>query len=137
MRKITRLIELDKIPTGTAQQRKIAVNHGIVRSYPSKSLEATRRVYDIALKGAEVPLEAFGGAIRLTVSFIYGTSDKRKIRQGYKTTSPDLDNTLKPFQDALVRNHYLVEDSNVVQLNLQKRWGASSQILFILEELDS
>lgn len=136
MRKYTRLLEVEKIPTGTAQQRKIAITHGRVRSYPSKSLEETRRVYDIALKRSGVPPEPFSGAVKLTVSFIYGTSVKKNIRQGYKTTRPDLDNVLKPFQDALVRNGYLEEDSQVVQLDLQKRWGSSSQILLIMEELE-
>lgn len=136
MRKYTRLLEVEKIPTGTAQQRKIAISHGRARSYPSKSLENTRRVYDNVLKRAGAPPEPFHGSVKITVSFIYGTSVKKNIRQGYKTTRPDLDNVYKPFQDALVRNGYLEEDSRVVQLDLQKRWGATSQILLIMEELD-
>ena len=136
MRSLTKVLLLEKIPSGTAQQRKIAIQGGRVRSYPSKSLEETRRVYDIALKGVGRPSEPFSGAVRLSLAFYYGTKDRAKQKALYKETRPDLDNLVKPFQDALVRNGFLKEDSNVVFLCARKCWSDTTRIFFQLEEVE-
>lgn len=135
MQKLTRLIELEKIPSGTSQQRKIAYVNGRVMSYPSKSLEEARKIYAYALRMAKKPSEPLSGAIKLSLVFLYGTKDKRKIKGIWKTTKGDVDNIAKVFIDSLVREGWLVDDANIVCLSVQKKWYESSKILFELEEV--
>lgn len=136
MQKVTRIIYPEKIPSGTSQQRKIAVVNGKAMSYPSKTLKETWRIYTDALRLSERPSEAFSGACRISVSFEYGTSDKRKINGKYKVTKPDLDNLLKPFIDSLVRFGYLSDDSIIVQVSARKSWSDKTRIFFELEEVE-
>lgn len=135
MRQTTQIIKLDSIPTGTAQQRKMAYRNGKVMSYPSKSLEKARRVYNVALRGCEKPSEPFAGAVKLTLGFHYGTKDKRKIQGIWKTTRPDCDNVAKVFVDSLVHHGWMVDDANIVQLSITKTWDTRSYVFMILEEV--
>lgn len=136
MRKITELIKLEQIPSGTAQQRKVAYMHGRVMSYPSKSLSKTRSVYAMALRGARKPSEPFTGAVKLSLSFLYATKDKRKQRAYWKTTRPDCDNLAKVFIDELVHEGWLVDDSIISSLTITKRWHTEAMILLEIEEVD-
>ena len=134
-KKVTRVIYPEKIPSGTSQQRKLAIINGKATSYPSKTLTETRRIYASALKLAEMPLEPLGNACRISVSFMYETKDKRKLRGVYKSTKPDLDNLLKPFLDSLVKFNYLNDDSIIVQISANKKWSEKTMILFEIEEV--
>ena len=134
--KVTRIIYPEKIPSGTSQQRKIAVINGKRMSYPTKTLKETKRIYADALRRAERPPEAFRGACKISVSFEYGTSDKRKLKGKYKITKPDLDNMVKTFVDSLVNFGYLTDDSIIVNLSASKSWSDKTRILFILEEVE-
>lgn len=136
MRKRTELINLDKIPSGTAQQRKMAVVKGRIMTYPSKTLEEARRIYARELKKLEKD-DPYSGAIKLSIVFGYGTKEKKKIRQQWKTTKPDLDNIAKVFIDSLMHHGFIEEDSNIVQLSLTKHWDDHSYILFVLEEVEN
>lgn len=135
MQKVTRIIYPEKIPSGTSQQRKLAVINGKATSYPSKTLKETWRIYGDALRRTEQPLKPLDGPCKITVSFNYGTKDKRKINGIYKVTKPDLDNLLKPFIDSLVRHKYLTDDSIIVQISALKRWDDKNVIAFELEEV--
>ena len=134
MRKRTELIQLDKIPSGTAQQRRVAYVNGRITSYPSKSLEEARRIYHKALSKLDKQ-EPYSGAIKLTLLFGYKTKDKKKIKNIWKTSRPDLDNIAKVFIDQLMKHEIIQEDSNIVQLSISKFWDERSYVLFELEEV--
>lgn len=130
--KRTVMIQLDQIPSGTAQQRKIAMNNGMIRSYPSKSLQRTRAIYDKAL--APITPEHLTGAIKLTLVFYYATSDKKKRQLEYKVTRPDCDNLAKVFIDSLMHHGWFEDDSQICTLSVSKRWSDRAMILMEIEE---
>lgn len=135
MRKITEVIKLDKIPSGTKQQRGTTIINGRAISYPKKSLEHARAVYAYAFSKLKKPSEPFKGPCKLTIAFIYGTTDKKKIRLHWKDTKPDYDNLAKVFTDALKNNGYIIDDNQISTATVSKWWEAESKILFELEEL--
>lgn len=134
MRKRTELLQLEKIPSGTAQQRRYAFINGRAVNYPYKSLKQARKIYHEALSKLEKQ-ETYDGAIKLNITFSYKTKEKKKILFFWKTTRPDLDNLAKVFIDQLVQHEFIVDDSNIVQLTLTKRWDTYSYVLFELEEV--
>lgn len=136
MRKRTELLQLEKIPSGTAQQRRVAYVNGRIMSYPSKSLEEARRIYHKALSKLDKQAP-YSGAIKLTILFTYKTKEKKRINGFWKTTRPDVDNLAKVFIDQLMHEGIIQEDSNIVQLNISKRWDTNSYIMFELEEVAS
>lgn len=135
MKKISHIFKLEEIPRGTAQQRKLAIVNGRAKSYPSKSLEHARSVYAYQFAKLGRPSEPLKGPCRLTLVFIFGTKDKKKIRDHWKTTKPDCDNLAKIFIDEL--NHYgaITDDNQISSLSVSKWWDSESKILFVLEEL--
>lgn len=134
--KITRLLELEKIPSGTPQQRKNTYYRGKSWSYPSATLEKARNVYNKLLRNVEKPPKPLTGAIKLTLFFLYGTKDKKKIKKFWKDTKSDIDNISKIFIDSLVRNGFIEDDARVVLISAGKVWNENSRIFFCIEELE-
>ena len=70
----------------------------------------------------QAPKEPLTGPIELHVTWSYGTGDKKKIRQCYKDTRPDTDNSLKLLKDCLTKSGYWQDDAQVAQELLIKCW---------------
>lgn len=135
MRKIVEVMKLEEIPRGTAQQRKLSIVNGRAMSYPSKTLAHARAVYAYQFAKLGRPKEPFKGPCKLTLAFVFGTKEKKKIREHWKTTKPDCDNLAKVFIDALNHNGFLSDDNQISSLSVSKWWDSESKILFELEEL--
>ena len=108
-------------PTRTAQQKGVRVVHGHPHFYEKKEVsEAKAILKDQLLKF--VPDEPIKGAVRIDVTFAFGTKDKKKVRGEFRTTRPDLDNLFKGLADCLTDLGFWEDDSQIVSLMLRKLW---------------
>ena len=110
-------------PTRTAQQKGLRVVHGHAQFYEKREVaEAKSLLKDLLLRF--VPDETIKGAIRLSVTFAFGTKEKKKQRFEYRTTRPDLDNLFKGLADCMTDLGFWDDDSQIVDLSLRKLWVA-------------
>ena len=58
----------------------------------------------------------------LEVDWCFGTKDKKKLTNSYKTTRPDTDNLIKGLKDCLTKCGFWVDDSQVCIEILIKSW---------------
>lgn len=108
-------------PTRTAQQKGVRVVHGHPHFYEKKEVsEAKAILKDQLLKF--VPDEPIKGAVRIDVTFAFATKDKKKLRNEYRTTRPDLDNLFKGLADILSELGFFEDDSQISSLMLRKLW---------------
>lgn len=108
-------------PTRTAQQKGVRVVHGHPQFFEKKEVSEAKAVLkDLLLKF--VPDETIKGPVRIEVTFAFGTTVRKKIRDEYRTTRPDLDNLFKGLADVLCELGFLEDDSIIVSLSLRKLW---------------
>lgn len=108
-------------PTRTAQQKGLRVIHGHAHFFEKKEVsQAKALLKDQLLKF--VPDHPIEGAVRLDVTFAFGTKDKKKIRGEFRTTRPDLDNLFKGLADCLTDLGFWNDDSQIVNMSLRKLW---------------
>lgn len=108
-------------PTRTAQQKGLRVVHGHAHFFEKKEVsQAKALLKDQLLKF--VPDHPIEGAVRLDVTFAFGTKDKKKIRGEFRTTRPDLDNLFKGLADCLTDLGFWNDDSQIVNMSLRKLW---------------
>ena len=123
--KDTFFLKMAKIPTGTAQQRKIGRIRGRVRTYPSDSYMAAKRILKLHLK-RHIPKIPYQAPIYLSVAYRYEASSKKKIGT-FKTTRPDGDNLLKVFKDCMTDLGFFEDDSLVVFESIARYWVAKGE----------
>lgn len=108
-------------PTRTAQQKGLRVVHGHAHFFEKKEVsQAKALLKDQLLKF--VPDHPIEGAVRLDVTFAFGTKDKKKQRAEYRTTRPDLDNLFKGLADCMTDLGFWNDDSQIVNMSLRKLW---------------
>lgn len=108
-------------PTRTTQQKGLRVVHGHAHFFEKKEVsQAKALLNDQLLKF--VPDHPIEGAVRLDVTFAFGTKDKKKIRGEFRTTRPDLDNLFKGLADCLTDLGFWNDDSQIVNMSLRKLW---------------
>ncbi len=113
---------MDKIPSGTAQERQYAYNPKLhrVMTYPSKSYKEAKAIYIREFKPYK-PNKPFKAPAHLEVMLFYPTKDKKK--QGtFKTTKPDGDNLLKVIKDVLNELDFFEDDAHVASESIERRW---------------
>ena len=86
-----------------------------------------------------VAMKSFSGppsneALHVVINFVFKRpkSTKRK----YMTVRPDLDNLVKSVTDAL-NNILYTDDSQIVKLTIEKKYGIEEHISLVAYELDS
>lgn len=110
-------------PTKTAQQKGLRVVRGHAQFYEKKEVsEAKALLKDQLLQ--YVPDEPYHGALMVGVTWAFGTKEKRKIREEYRTTRPDLDNLFKGLADCLTDLGFWDDDSLITEVCLRKIWVA-------------
>lgn len=82
-----------KIPSKTAQEKKITVRNGRPLLYTPPELVELKSKY-ISLLSEYAPVTPIESAVMLRTTWIYQMGDKREIGE-YKTTKPDTDNMIK------------------------------------------
>lgn len=135
--KETFFLKCSHIPSGTAQQRKIAVVRGRVMTYPSDSYIEAKKVYTLLLNKHK-PKTPITGAVFLSVSYRYETP-KKKQQFTFKTTRPDGDNLLKVFKDCMTQLKFFNDDSQVCIEEVSRIWVPKGEggILVTIGEIES
>lgn len=110
-------------PTRTAQQRGVRVVRGHAQFYEKREVsEAKALLKDQLLK--YVPDEPYQGALMVGVVWAFSTTVRKKIKDEFRTTRPDLDNLFKGLADCLCELGFFADDSLITELNLRKIWVA-------------
>lgn len=134
--KIEFFTQLDKIPTGTAQQKGVQVVHGRIHHYVKKNVQEARDIYR-AIFNLHRPSEPFKGAVSLRVSFYYPIDKAKKHRDGEpKTSRPDTDNLVKLVKDVLTECGYWGDDAQVAKELVTKSYSRVSGIYVSIEPLN-
>ena len=126
---------LDRIPTVTAQMKRVDTRGGRPRFYDSPELKQTRQLF-LQLLRPHAPQEPFKGPVSLTTVWIFPLPKARKVKPGaYKITKPDTDNLLKLFKDCMAEAGYFENDSRVCSETTIKIYNDQPGIFVKVEEL--
>ena len=120
-------IPLEKIPTGTAQQKGEQVVNGRIHHFTKKKVTETANLLikelDEAMKDSHPDFIPFdeGEAIGLAFTFHYPTKTKKRWGM-YKTSRPDNDNLVKLPNDCITKMGWWHDDSQIAFLQVVKKW---------------
>ena len=127
---MTLYLDLEQNPIGTAQQKGEMVRGGRIHHYTKKKVVTQMAIYENAileaLDGREPPM--FEDAVYLDITFYYQIKAKNRWGQ-WKTSKPDLDNSVKSLQDVMTRMGFWKDDSQIALLKLKKRLSEHPGIL--------
>ena len=131
MTKIKFFVELDHIPSTTAQQK--GYNRYTGQFYTKKRVEDIKSLYACILK-AHKPAVPLTGALRLTVKFYYPV--KRPHKDGEpKITRPDTDNMIKLLKDTATLCDFWTDDAQIADERVVKAYSDPSGIWFEVEQI--
>lgn len=117
------------IPSATAQQIGIGIRSGRPYTYKKRKVRDAEELYALNLMEHR-PVRPIGGAVELMVVWSYHTRVKKNVGH-MKTTRPDLDNMNKILQDSLVREGFLIDDSQISVLHTIKCWTDKPDSIYI------
>lgn len=122
-----------RIPTKTAQEKKLALRSGRPVLYTPPELREIRSRYVAALiaHAPEVPMT---GPIRLYTAWVFPTGRHRA--GAFKTTKPDTDNLLKGFKDAMTEAGFWKDDAQVAAEYTVKRYGDPEGIVVDVSQIE-
>lgn len=127
---MTLYLDLEQNPIGTAQQKGEMVRGGRIHHYTKKKVATQMAIYENAIRealdGREPPM--FEDAVYLDITFYYQIKAKNRWGQ-WKTSAPDLDNSVKSLQDVMSRMGFWHNDSQIALLKLKKRLSEHPGIL--------
>lgn len=127
---MTLYLDLEQNPIGTAQQKGEMVRGGRIHHYTKKKVATQMAIYEKAIRealdGREPPM--FEDAVYLDITFYYSIKSKKRWGQ-WKTSKPDLDNSVKSLQDVMTRMGFWKDDSQIALLKLKKRLSEHPGIL--------
>lgn len=127
---MTLYLDLETNPKGTAQQTGQMVRGGHIHHYIKKKVATQMAIYENAIRealdGREPPM--FEDAVYLDITFYYSIKSKKRWGQ-WKTSKPDLDNSVKSLQDVMTRMGFWKDDSQIALLKLKKRLSEHPGIL--------
>lgn len=121
-----------RIPTKTAQEKKLALRGGRPVIYTPPELRDIRSRYVAALI-AHAPEKPMAGPIRLYTEWIFPQGRHRAGE--FKITKPDTDNMIKLFKDAMTDAGFWLDDAQVAVEMTEKRYGPYEGVYVIVEEL--
>lgn len=125
-------LEMDQIPSGTAQMKR--TNRKTGAFFEADSVKRARTLYT-SLLIPHRPKDPAHGAIQIEVIFEYAIKDKKK-RGHWKTGRPDCDNLVKLFLDCMSSVGFWNDDAQIVILTVCKRYSVSdhANILVSMKE---
>ena len=122
-------IPLKKIPTVTAQQKRITVRNGKPVVYEDARLANAREMFCSHL-AQHAPKKPLVGPVYLQTVWLFPTKDKTQMGK-HKTTKPDTDNLLKLFKDCMTTCGYWKDDAQVADERTTKRWANETPGIFV------
>lgn len=126
-------VPLKKVPTITHQQKQVTVVNGKPMFYEPAELK-TARAKLMAYLGQHVPERRYTVAVRLVTKWCFPLSARHQDGE-YKTTKPDIDNSLKLMLDCMTELGFWKDDSLVVSLIAEKFWAKISGIYIRIDEV--
>lgn len=131
MTKIKFFVELDHIPSTTAQQK--GYNRYTGQFYTKGKVQEVKDLYTLLLR-THRPEQPLAGALRLVVKFYYPV--KRPHKDGEpKTTRPDTDNMIKLLKDVATSCGYWTDDAQIADERVVKAYSNPSGIWFEVEQI--
>lgn len=127
---MTIFLELEKNPTGTAQQKGERVVGNRIHHFEKKTVRSQRQIYRTAileeLDGIDTP--HYDGPVFLDVTFYFAIKDKKRWGQ-WKTSRADCDNLVKLLQDAMSDIGFWDDDAQIANLHVRKKFDSKPGIL--------
>jgi len=121
-------------PTATQQTHKVTMVKGKPVFYEPAELKAARSKL-MAHLGQHVPAKKYTTAVGLVTKWCFPITGKHQDGE-YKTTRPDLDNSIKLFLDCCTDLGYWKDDSIIVSLIIEKFYADIPGIYVCIEPLD-
>lgn len=126
-------VPLKKIPTVTAQMKRVSVRSGKPVFYADDKLRDAHDLFCAWLSQYKPP-KPLEGPLCLFVAWRYLAKGKNKI-DTWKTTKPDTDNLIKLFKDCMAEVGYFHNDAQVVYEIQQKYYDDVEGIAVFLAPL--
>lgn len=125
-------MKMDKVPTVTAQERRVTIVKGKPVFYDSPRIKSAKTLLITHLKRYK-PAKPYECGVRLKVSWLF---PKGKHKDGeYRTTKPDTDNLQKMLKDCMTSCGYWTDDALVASEICEKFWADVPGIYIRIEEL--
>ena len=120
---MTLYLDLEQNPTGTAQQKGEMVRGGRIHHYTKKNVATQMAIYENAIREA-----LDGRKPPMFEDAVYQIKQQQRWGQ-WKTSKPDLDNSVKSLQDVMTKMGFWKDDSQIALLKLKKRLSEHPGIL--------
>lgn len=125
-------MEMEKVPTVTAQERRVRTVKGKPIFYDSPRIKSAKALLVAHLKQHRPP-KPYDSGVRLRVSWLF---PKGRHKDGeYRTTKPDTDNLQKMLKDCMTSCGYWKDDALVASEICEKFWADVPGIYIRIEEL--
>lgn len=125
-------MKMDKVPTVTAQERRVAVVKGRPIFYDSQKIKSAKDLIILNLKQHR-PIKPYECGVRLRVSWLF---PKGRHKDGeYRITKPDTDNLQKMLKDCMTKCGFWKDDALVASEICEKFWAEVPGIYIRIEEL--
>lgn len=126
-------LHFTKMPKATAQMRQF--NGKTHTCYKSKTLEATERLYRAQLTPHK-PEKPAEGPIRLFICLYFDKARPKKLWGKYKITRPDVDNFCKALIDQMTKCGYWLDDAQIADLHIIKKYAENASIYIEWSEVE-
>lgn len=131
------------MPKGTSQEKGECIKYKIsegrrvpyIHHFKEKHVEGMRAEFELKLKRHK-PKKPVQGPVRLSLSLFFDVKRPKKLWGTYKTTRPDLDNYAKELIDAMTAVGFWIDDAQVSELKVSKRYAEKASIVIQWEELE-
>lgn len=125
-------MKMDKVPTVTAQERRVSIVKGKPIFYDSPRIKSAKELLISHLKPYR-PSKPYECGVRLRVSWLF---PKGRHKDGeYRITKPDTDNLQKMLKDCMTKCGFWKDDALVASEICEKFWAEVSGIYIRIEEL--
>lgn len=126
-------IPMKKIPTVTAQQKRVTVVNGKPRFYDSESIKKARMTFQSRL-AEHAPTEPLNAPVRVVMKWLHPVTNAKGDGE-YKISKPDVDNASKIVLDEMTKLGFWNDDANVSSLTVEKFHSDVVGIYFEIYEL--
>lgn len=132
------------LPKGTAQEKGERIAYRVINGrrvpyiqhYKKSQVSAMRREFELRLKPF-APKRPSDKPIKLMVVLFFDIKTPKKAWGTYKTTRPDCDNYVKEIKDAMTTTGFWIDDAQVADLRVIKRYAEKGEIYIRVEELET
>lgn len=120
-------------PTVTHQEHRVTVVDGKPKFHDSPELAKARSSLCARLE-KYTPDAPFEGPLALSVAWLFSRNDGI---EGWKVTRPDTDNLEKLLKDCMTRMRFWLDDAQVCDEHVFKRWSRIPGIAISIRELNN